>query len=107
MRLRQFGLITGALVVAALLLAIGRPTGRAVAAGSAPTATVRDLGEFLPGWDAIPQAINANGDVVGLTSTDVGTHTFFWSEATGAEDLGSLGGTSTYTWAFSPTHTHG
>jgi len=52
--------------------------------------TVRNLGTF--GKDAIPNAINSNGDVVGYSYLDSRYfHAFLWTKSGGLQDLGTLG----------------
>ena len=91
--------ILGVLVaVVALTGGPGAPAGVATAAPSTPTAI--DLGT-LGGTFSSAFAVNADGQVVGCSTTagDAAQHAFSWTEAGGMVDLGTLGGSSSYAFA--------
>jgi probable HAF family extracellular repeat protein len=51
-----------------------------------------DLGTLSGGKDSWAIAINASGEVAGISSISVGQEAFLWTKATGMQGLGSLAG---------------
>jgi probable HAF family extracellular repeat protein len=60
---------------------------------------VVDLGTLPGGTSSQATAINGRGEVVGVSSVPQGMHAFLWSRGDGMQDLGTLPGGGTYSYA--------
>jgi probable HAF family extracellular repeat protein len=81
-------------VILSLAAVIVPPAGPVAAAASLRATRLNDLGT-LGGNYSEAFAINALGQVVGVSTTTSGErHAFFWTAGSGMRDLGTLGGSS-------------
>ena len=57
-----------------------------------------DLGSLIATSYSVPHGLSENADVVGYSYAGLGAHAFIWTAEGGMQDLGTLGGSTSYAY---------